>query len=100
MTKDVPNYGVVGGMPAKIIKYRFSPDMAEAISNTQWWQYSVEELLRLPVEKPEHFVRAFAESGDLKMASYKTFLLSSKHGIFKHLHVSYLRKHFLKIWNC
>lgn len=27
VTKDVPPYAIVGGVPAKVIKYRFSPDM-------------------------------------------------------------------------
>lgn len=27
VTKDIPPYAIVGGVPAKIIKYRFSPDM-------------------------------------------------------------------------
>lgn len=27
VTKDVPPYAIVGGMPAKIIKYRFSPEV-------------------------------------------------------------------------
>ena len=31
VTKDVPPYAIVGGVPAKIIKYRFSPDMIEQL---------------------------------------------------------------------
>lgn len=31
VTKDVPPYAVVGGVPAKIIKYRFSPDVIKRL---------------------------------------------------------------------
>ena len=31
VTKDIPPYAVVGGIPAKIIKYRFSSDICEAL---------------------------------------------------------------------
>lgn len=33
VTKDVPPYAIVGGVPAKIIKYRFTPDQIEFYSN-------------------------------------------------------------------
>lgn len=31
VTKDVPPYAIVGGVPAKVIKYRFAPEMIEAL---------------------------------------------------------------------
>ena len=31
VTKDVPPYSIVGGVPAKVIKYRFSPDLIEEL---------------------------------------------------------------------
>lgn len=37
VTKDVPAYAVVGGNPAKIIKYRFAPTMIARLVATQWW---------------------------------------------------------------
>lgn len=29
LTKDVPPYAIVGGVPAKVLKYRFSEDVIE-----------------------------------------------------------------------
>lgn len=38
VVKDVPPYAVVAGVPAKIIRYRFPPDIIEAIEATRWWE--------------------------------------------------------------
>lgn len=40
VTKDVPPYAIVGGAPAKIIKFRFSQSVIRKLMNLQWWQYS------------------------------------------------------------
>lgn len=37
VTKDVPPYAVVGGVPAKIIKYRFTEDIIDALQQSAWW---------------------------------------------------------------
>lgn len=37
VTKDVPPYSVVGGVPAKIIKYRFPEEQIQKLLATKWW---------------------------------------------------------------
>jgi virginiamycin A acetyltransferase len=37
VTKDVPPYAIVGGNPAKIIRYRFSSEQIEALKQIRWW---------------------------------------------------------------
>lgn len=37
VTKDVPPYAIVGGVPAKIIKYRFSEKKISQMLELQWW---------------------------------------------------------------
>lgn len=40
VTKDVPPYAIVGGVPAKIIKFRFKPEVIQKLLNLKWWQYA------------------------------------------------------------
>ena len=37
VVKDVPPYAIVGGVPAKIIRYRFSQDIIDKLEKLQWW---------------------------------------------------------------
>jgi acetyltransferase-like isoleucine patch superfamily enzyme len=37
VTHDVPPYAVVAGVPARIIKYRFSPEQIEILLRVKWW---------------------------------------------------------------
>ena len=38
VTKDVPPYAVVGGVPAKIIKYRFNKEEIDFLEQLKWWE--------------------------------------------------------------
>lgn len=44
VTKDVPSFAIVGGNPAKIIKYRFSEQVGKKIIETKWWNWSKQKL--------------------------------------------------------
>ncbi len=44
VTKDVPPYAIVGGVPAAVIKYRFEPEMCQDLERLKWWDKSDEWL--------------------------------------------------------
>lgn len=44
VVKDVPPYAVVGGVPAKVIKYRFDQTIIDKLLELQWWNASDEKL--------------------------------------------------------
>lgn len=44
ITKDIPPYAIAGGVPAKVIKYRFSEEIIERLLEIKWWNFSDEEI--------------------------------------------------------
>lgn len=46
VTKDVPPYTIVGGVPAKLIKKRFPEETISALLEIQWWNWSEEKIAR------------------------------------------------------
>lgn len=44
VTKDVPDYAIVGGTPARVIKYRFDSDTIELLNKICWWNWSDDQI--------------------------------------------------------
>lgn len=44
VTKDVPPYAIVAGVPAKIIRYRFKDDEIKRLLEIKWWNKPISEL--------------------------------------------------------
>ena len=47
VTRDVPPYAVVGGNPAKVIRFRFEPEAVAALLEVAWWDLERAEVVGL-----------------------------------------------------
>ena len=46
VTKDVPPYAIVGGSPAKIIRYRFDEEIVNRLLRLEWWHWDLDKIKR------------------------------------------------------
>lgn len=46
VTKDVPPYSIVGGIPAKVIRKRYSQDIIEQLLSLRWWDWTKDRIKR------------------------------------------------------
>ena len=58
VTKDVPDYSIVVGNPARVLRMRFSESAITALRNLQWWDWphdklrvALEDFRSLPVDE-------------------------------------------------
>ena len=74
IAKDVPPYAVVVGNPARVIKYRFSPEEISFLQRLRWWNWERERIIShwREFERPREFMQKYAgdviESGQGKVA--------------------------------
>ena len=58
VTKDVPPYAIVGGNPAKFIKYRFDAETIKKFMRLKWWNWDLKKIYKnIPyIENPKQFL--------------------------------------------
>ncbi|CCZ22449.1 acetyltransferase (Isoleucine patch superfamily) [Acetobacter sp. CAG:977] len=57
VTKDVAPYAIVGGVPAKLIRYRFDEATIKDLLRLKWWELSDKEILSLPVNDVKECIK-------------------------------------------
>jgi len=56
VTKDIPDFAIAAGVPAKVIKYRFDNDIIEKLLKIQWWEMNEADLRnKIQLFQIEHF---------------------------------------------
>ena len=61
ITKDVPSYSIVVGVPGEVIGKRFSEQIIKEIEELKWWDFSDKEL----AHKKELFFKDFKNSNSI-----------------------------------
>lgn len=61
VTKDVPPYHVVGGVPARFIRKRFDNAIIDRLLELAWWNWSVEKLYEAVPDIQTLEIEAFLE---------------------------------------
>jgi len=58
VTKNVPDYAIVAGNPAKILKFRFDDELIKQLLNSSWWDSSELDLKKAAIfaKEPKRFL--------------------------------------------
>ena len=64
VAKDVAPYAIVGGVPAKVIRARFAPEIAERLRRIAWWDWPFETIMARLGEFQSGDVDAFCDRWD------------------------------------
>ena len=66
VTHDVPPYAIVAGVPANVIKYRFSEDIIAKLQELKWWDYPEKFIIELPFDNIEGCIKLLEENKHLR----------------------------------
>lgn len=67
VTKDIPPYAIAVGVPAKVVKYRFSPEIIEKLLELKWWDYPKDFIVNeLPFDNIEKCIEILEANKHLR----------------------------------
>lgn len=68
VTKNIEPYAIVGGVPARLIRYRHNDQLRAALLKSEWWNWPFEKIMRLS--------SIFKTDEPLTLEKWQDFLLS------------------------
>lgn len=81
VTRDVPPYAVVGGCPAKHIKFRFDENTVERLVKLKWWDFDLSPLTNeidySNVNDSINRIQDAIERRVIQKAEYKSYMISN-----------------------
>lgn len=78
VTKDVPPYSIVGGVPAKVIKMRFSDSIISELIELKWWRFEPQSFNNVDfsdIRKSIDEIKERIDKGRVKWLSGKRYIV-------------------------
>ena len=79
VTKDVPPYAIVAGVPARLIRYRFEERVINELLASKWWELDDEIIKKIPYDNIEETL-TFLKNVRKKMKRISVYFLWDKDG--------------------
>lgn len=91
VARNVPPYAVVAGNPARVVRYRFSPEVIDSLQRIKWWNWDSVRIKKCwrEFENTEEFLCKYSKTSLVDIAG-------SNHELF--LALQELRKKHYKIY--
>jgi acetyltransferase-like isoleucine patch superfamily enzyme len=94
VSKDVPDYAIVGGVPARIIRYRFDSEIIELLKSIKWWEYKLESSIYSinfsEIRQSIDQISSLIAEGKIRNFNPKVYLLNHDNEKFKMFEVKSL----------
>jgi hypothetical protein len=78
VTKDVPPYAVVGGVPARVIKYRFDENTIQRLLDLQWWKYDIADFGKVDWSDVKSAIETLKRHIELGIVPYQAKVYDSE----------------------
>ncbi|MFN4057758.1 MAG: CatB-related O-acetyltransferase [Roseinatronobacter sp.] len=79
VTRDVPPYAIVAGVPARVIRHRFDAKTRKRLLTLGWWRYTAGSLAAIPF----HDIHAALDEIEKRAAASRLTLFPTQHFLIR-----------------
>lgn len=86
VTRDVPPYAIVEGIPARITGYRFTAEIIERLLSLAWWDYQADSLMQIQFDQIDTALvqlQTLIQTGQLKRIDAKHIVTLAANSLFE-----------------